>query len=959
MICPICKMEIQNFNEELAKHLVVFKGINNTIHVHGPLENKELTKQFINEILIHSGLSDNFKEIISAIKDRKEIVFHNRQRIGDILMFSCGIRDFKKAFPDVRVNVISTAGHIWDNNPYIDRTLIPTEENTIKIGPGRLTNASNRLDWHFANAFRISIEDVLDVHIPQGESRPDIWFTEEEYNAPRVFNEPYWVIVLNGEKGWGCKMYPYERWQEFVNQNKDITFVQLGTNEDNPPRLQGQNIINFVGKTQDKDTGIRDLFKIFLNAEGSIGLVSFHMHLSGGLYKPAIIIAGAREPVSFTRYQGHQYLATEGCLPCAATTACWHCNIDTCPQLVIDESKAHIGDRKVPKCVDIIYPEDITRALNMYYLGGRLQKGVVSKKSEFKNIVKRDSTPAIPVKQEAKEIRETKPTQEDPMIAKYGMTFGSGSLTKEDWEFMKQVIQENNVKNILEFGSGISTLLLYDLGIKIISLETMQGWIDKLKKMKPELDIRLWDGENLEISEALRQQGIDMAFVDGPSGGATREFSTKIASELAEIVIIHDASRQNELKWQEKYLKGKFFGPGGGGKRCHLWAKSKDVKMSFRTGSPVYIKNQETKVEMYPPIMGSNGKVTIGNSTFPIKELNESNVIISKPQSIKFISTARGWGGCARSITTIMKYLLKAGHKVEFIPFRNSVGSHEFRECLNSTLKDVKVTLNYETLHEACDILFVYADDFVWEFNKPEIAEAFSTLNADKKIMMVNYRRGGVGEIEWTKGWDKYMFLNSTQEKELLKVLPNAKTKVLPPCIELDEFLKVQPNYDNNIRIVRHSSQGDVKFPKDFGTDIMQILVARLDVVFHMLPGPSFYNANDFFIKYPRTDKPEVIAEFLSKGNLFWYSLPQGYMDQGPRVILEAMAAGLPILADNWGGVTDRVTSECGWLCDKKEQFVEIIKNVTFQGLEKKGKAARERAITEFIPEKWIEEILC
>ena len=728
---------------------------------------------------------------------------------------------------------------------------------------------------------------------------------------------------------------PFERWQEFVAQNKDITFMQLGAREDEPPRLQGDNVIDFVGKTQDKLTGIRDLFKLFLNAEGSIGLVSFHMHLSGALYKPAIVIAGAREPVSFTRYQGHQYLSTEGCLSCAAISACWHCNIDTCPHLVIDETKVHIGDRKVPKCVDIIYPEDITSAMNMYYKGGRLQKGIVSKKPELKNIVKTPTV--IPV---GGEVEKTTPKIEN----KYEILFGGGSLTIQDWEFMQSVIKENNVKTVLEFGAGLSTLLLDDLGLKVISFETMEGWIKKLKVIKPNLDIRLWDGKDIQ-NIGLKY---DMAFVDGPSGGRTREFSTKIASELAEIVIVHDASRVNELQWQEKYLKGKFFGPGGGGKRCHIWAKSKDVKMNFRTGSPLYIKNMAISEidKLCLPILQPD-EVLFTSNTF------------KDSKSIKFISTARGWGGCARSITTIMKNLLKAGHRVEFIPFRNSVGSKEFQECLKTTLKDIKVTLDYETLHEACDILFIYADDYCWEFNKPEIVEAFSCLNADKKIMMLNYRRGGVGEIEWTKGWNKYMFLNSMQEKELLKVLPGVKTKVLPPCTELDDFLKVKTNYNGNLRLMRHSSQGDTKFGKDFNKEVGLLLDSRKDVSLHLLPGPSFIMSDDRIIRYPRTDNSEVIAHFLSKGNLFWYSLPIGYQDQGPRVVLESMASGLPILADNWGGVVDRVTPECGWLCDKKEQFTEVIKNLSYEELEKKGKAARERAIYEFIPERWTEEILC
>lgn len=255
----------------------------------------------------------------------------------------------------------------------------------------------------------------------------------------------------------------------------------------------------------------------------------------------------------------------------------------------------------------------------------------------------------------------------------------------------------------------------------------------------------------------------------------------------------------------------------------------------------------------------------------------------------------------------------------------------------------------------------MYADDYIWEFAKPEITEAFSTIGAVHKVMMLNYRRGAVGEIPWTKGWDKYMFLNSTQEKELLKVHPGVKTKVLPPCTELDEFLKVNIDYNNGLRIVRHSSQGDAKFPKDIGQDIDNIFELREDTLVSMLPGPSFVNVHGGFTKVPRTGQASVIADFLSNGNLFWYSLPntpQKYMDMGPRVIIEAMAAGLPILADNWGGAVDRVTPECGWLCDTKEEMIKIITSVTVDELEEKGKAARTRAVAEFIPQRWIGEVL-
>lgn len=924
MECQFCKDPVPEFDKPRAAHLVVHKeGKDGHIHVHGELKNKDAMKELVEAAALEAGIPLSIK---SGENLPKEIVFHNRQRIGDMLMFTCGVRDFKAAFPNVRVNVISTCGHIWDHNPAIDRSLAATNENTVKIGPGKLTNASNRLDWHFANAFRVSIEEALKIAIPQGESRPDIWLTEEEYHAPRVIEGPYWIICVNGEKGWGCKMYPFDRWQKVVTDNPDITFVQIGTKEDNPPRLQGANVVDYVGKTQDKENGIRDLFKLFLNAEGSIGLVSFHMHLSGALYKPCVVVAGAREPVSFTRYSGHQYLANDGCLPCAVQ-ACWHCDIDTCTNLVLE-------GEKIPKCAYLIEPEDITRAIQAYYKGGRLVKGQASEKPPIRvggrmgvNVVK------TPIKVPKAEVKL------------YGMDWNGPHLMEKDWEFILKVIKENNVKTVLEFGAGLSTLLFNDLGVQIVTYEDQQRWLDRTKALR-DCDIRLWDGKDVRLGK------YDLAFVDGPSGGNNREHSVRLAGEHANIVIVHDGYGAWEQKWQEKYLKGKFEGPVKGGGRCYYWKKvNNDSHNEVCHDNP-----QDSK--------GMGGQEQVGEeSRGPVQKCRTSKEEVGAGGSVqkkfvKIVSTARGWGGCARSVTTIMRMLLALGHRVEFIPFRNSVGSREFREALETDLKDVKVTLDYSTVGEKCDVFFMYADDFVWEFSKPEIGEVFSQINADMKIMMLNYRRGGVGEIEWTKCWDKYMFLNSTQEMELTKVHHRVCTRILPPCTDLTPFFDVRPDYNHNLRIVRHSSQGDTKFYPEIQDHIVEIIKGRDGAEISMLPGPGFMTPSERFKKFSRTADPHVIADFLSKGNLFWYSLPQGYMDMGPRVILEAMASGLPVLADKWGGAIDRVTPETGWLCKDKKEHLEIIKSVTYDELKKKGEAARERAFKEFRPEKWIKEIL-
>lgn len=964
MKCNVCRADVPELDVQTKSHLLITKNNSDGhVHVHGDLDNKTNVKEMIDAAAEETGVL-----LHSAPKDSvpAEIVFHNRQRVGDMLVFTCGIRDFKAAYPHVRVNVISTAGHVWDHNPHIDRTLLATPENTIKIGPGSLTNSSNRKDWHFCNAFRVSIEEALSIHIPQGESRPDIYLTQEEYDAPRLFRDPYWVICTTGEKGWGTKMYPNSKWQEVIDQNPDLLFVQIGTKEDDAPRLKGPNVIDHIGKTQSKEAGIRDLFKLFLNAEGSIGLVSFHMHLSGALGKPAVVIAGAREPVHFTRYPGHAYLSTDGMLPCA-TKACWHCAMSACSNLVDlkgqsivltkEEKKLNgqsvefkvlnqrLGDAGIhPKCVEIIDASEVTRAIRMYYLGGRLIKGVPHKPSlkEMKGHIV--PTPPKPI-----HIEEVQDVAQEELTEAFGMKFGGGALTGRDWNFIKSVIDKYKVETVVEFGAGLSTLMLNNYNqLKFVhTLETSQGWITKIKSIMEDCSIELWDGKKDEPLEIA----FDMAFVDGPAGDINREISTKLAAQNCKIVIVHDAGRVYSRQHQDQYLKPGFDGPFKGGHRCHLWIKKGFVP-------------RETVAKVVKPVIESQKALVV-----PTKPIYQAGPVAEQvpifnaclgQKFIKIVSTAKGWGGCARSVTTIIEMLLKAGHKVEFIPFRNAVTSSEWKQKLSHELKDCTVTADYSTLHESCDVLLVYADDYVWEFKQPEIAEAFSNIGADRKIMMSNFRNGGIGVIPWTKGWDKYMFLNTTQEADLLKVLPGVATKVLPPCTDLEPFFKIKPDYENGLRIVRHSSQGDTKYPKNFEEELRAIgSCGRIDITVNLLPGPSFIKTSSWVKSHPRTADPNVIAAFLGTGNLFWYSLPDGYMDAGPRVIIEAMAAGLCVVADDWGGAKDRIIDlKTGFLCTVKQQHTEIFRDILVSDLREMGQAGRQRAWEQFSPDAWIRELL-
>jgi ADP-heptose:LPS heptosyltransferase len=844
-------------------------------HIHHILPNEEVSKELVVDAA--SQVNIEFSKPTENLPP-DEIVFKNRQAIGDILTMTAGIRDFKNAFPNTKVGVVTTAMHLWDHNPNIDHNF-KDNEKILEIGPGFATNKSNLLNLHMCNAFRTDIENKLHISFPQGPIRPDIWMTQDEYNRPPLIDGPYWLFIYGGEPGWPAKQY--HRWQEVINMLKDdVKIVQLGVKGHPYPHLD--NTVDYIGKTEDRNTGLRDLFNLFLHAQGSLGLVSMHMHLSAAFGNPCVVVAGAREPAWFTNYFGHQYVQSNGTMFCGEHTACWKCKLEGCRNLV---------DGKLPKCAEIIEPEEIADGVRKYYRGGRLEYGKKIPNKFFKNIT-----------QEARVFVAPKTEQIDnDYLKKWGFKWGGGCLTDRDWMFMKEAIKKYKVKKILEFGAGLSSLLFGTVADQIITYETMPGWIKKVEPFKTTKNtFLLWDGKTIPSVDKF-----DMVFVDGPSGGENRQWSIKYASERADLVIVHDAGRVPERKWQAEYLEPEFELIAKGGHRCHMWKKR----------TPITIDE-------------------------------------SKPLA-RVLSTCRGYGGSERSTINIMQMLLDKGYRVELVPTGNISGEY---------LKNIPEGVVKQTwgpiLTEPSDLTVFYTSDTIWSFNKEPYTEFMPYLNTKRKVMVLNYKIGGAGQVDWTFGWDKYLFLNSEHEAEIIKRISCAVTKVLAPPTDLTEFFKVNPYYGFPLKLIRHSSQGDNKYPDYLNEMIKEVLELNPAIEFHFMPARSDCMVHPQVHKYQKNQPP--VYDFLKNGNCFFYNLPKNYTEGGPRVLLECAAAGLPAITDNHSGMKDRVTDETGWLCNEPNDYLEVIKEIINKPelLKIKGEAARERAKKEFIPERWIEEIL-
>jgi hypothetical protein len=151
----------------------------------------------------------------------------------------------------------------------------------------------------------------------------------------------------------------------------------------------------------------------------------------------------------------------------------------------------------------------------------------------------------------------------DTAAQKYGIPWGGYAINPIDWEFIKQIILDTKPNKILEFGSGLSSLLMSEYA-KVDAWEFTSGWANIIREKNQNGNLIIneyFDTTHDGLDALIDINMYDLVFVDGPvgkiSGGPGREASFRIASNC-KAVIVHDAGRDEEQALQEKYLMPNF-----------------------------------------------------------------------------------------------------------------------------------------------------------------------------------------------------------------------------------------------------------------------------------------------------------------------------------------------------------------------------------------------------------------
>ena len=333
----------------------------------------------------------NFKRRLKLVSGQRKIIFKNFQSPGDILMLTAAVRDLKLSHKNIFVDVRTSCGEIWENNPYLTKLNDNDEDVEICKIDYPLVHTSNEGQHHFIHGFRKSMEDRLELTIDPTVFKGDIHISDKEKSWISQIEEmgiknKFWIINGGIKYDFTAKAWNPSYYQKVVDHFKDkITFVQIGEKGHFHPPLN--NVINLIGKTN-----LRELIRLVYHSSGVICPVTLLMHLAAAVEskhglknRPCVVLAGGREPSQWEKYPHHRFMETNGALKCCDNGGCWKSRCskvgdgdkkdseDLCLNPIEIDFEFKGGKMKIAKCLDMIKPEDVIRSIEMYYEGGVLE----------------------------------------------------------------------------------------------------------------------------------------------------------------------------------------------------------------------------------------------------------------------------------------------------------------------------------------------------------------------------------------------------------------------------------------------------------------------------------------------------------------------------------------------------------------------------------------------------------
>lgn len=341
------------------------------------------------------------------------LILINRQSPGDGVLLAFAAHSIHKAHPgkfiiDVQTPFDDLYAGMYETGVLTKMTRQQIQTARIIETQYKTIHRSNQAPHFYINGILETLEEELNLTIPPAEHTGFITLMKEEtcwYSAPRELlgeNYPFWVVNAGWKNDYTAKQWSTLEYQKLVDMFPEIYFVQVGAKEHNHPKLQGDNLLDFVGKTD-----LRQLIRLIWNSYGVITPCSMAMLLSYAVpphhiyRKPSracIAITGGREPNHWHQGPNMQYMHTCGMLDCCSFGGCWRSRVET-----LDDGQDHHNEKlchhpvlmpdgqKIAKCMSMITADMVGNHIRNYmdndpnlviHEGKYMMKDTIAKKEE-------------------------------------------------------------------------------------------------------------------------------------------------------------------------------------------------------------------------------------------------------------------------------------------------------------------------------------------------------------------------------------------------------------------------------------------------------------------------------------------------------------------------------------------------------------------------------------------------
>ncbi len=299
-------------------------------------------------------------------------------------MFTAAIRDLHLSYPGEFVTDVRTScPALWKNNPYLTQLDEKGRDVDYIQCHYPLIHKSNLAPYHFIHGFIEFLNKKLALNIKPTKFGGDIHISDTEKSWISQVHEitgsdtRFWIVSAGGKYDYTVKWWSHKRYQQVVDRYAGkIVFVQIGESHHCHPPLKG--VIDLRGRTD-----LRQLVRLMYHAQGALTSVSLPMHLAAAIEtkpgmpknRPCVVVAGGREPSHWEAYTHHQFLHTNGALPCCDNGGCWKARVvplgdgdrkDRPENLCVNP----VGE--LPRCMDMIQADEVVRRIDTYYSGGSL-----------------------------------------------------------------------------------------------------------------------------------------------------------------------------------------------------------------------------------------------------------------------------------------------------------------------------------------------------------------------------------------------------------------------------------------------------------------------------------------------------------------------------------------------------------------------------------------------------------